>query len=49
MAYTIGANPPAGWITALSTWHFQTWYRDIGGPCGAFSNFSNALTVTFTP
>lgn len=42
-------NPPAGWIFAGQTWNFQTWYRDFGGPCGGFSNFSNALAVTFTP
>lgn len=37
----------AGAITPGSTWHFQTWFRDIGGPCGGFSNTSNALSVTF--
>ncbi len=42
-------NPPAAWIAAGQTWHFQTWYRDLGGPCGGFANFSNALSVTFTP
>jgi len=41
--------PPAGQITALSTWNFQTWYRDPFGPCGQHSNLSNALSVTFTP
>ena len=41
--------PPAGWIFSGQTWNFQTWYRDIGGPCGGFANFSNALAVTFTP
>lgn len=48
VALTAG-NPPPGQITAFSTWNFQTWYRDIGGPCGGNSNFSNALTVNFTP
>jgi hypothetical protein len=42
-------GPPAGWIFSGQTWNFQTWYRDIGGPCGGFANFSNALSVTFTP
>lgn len=37
----------SGAILPGSTWHFQTWYRDIAGPCGAFSNLSNALSVTF--
>ncbi|MEM6674746.1 MAG: hypothetical protein AAF726_18005 [Planctomycetota bacterium] len=49
VAYTLGANPPPGWITSGSTWNFQTYYRDIGGPCGAAFNLSNALTVSFTP
>lgn len=37
----------SGAIVAGSTWHFQGWYRDSSGPCGGFSNFSNALPVTF--
>ncbi|MCP3917522.1 MAG: hypothetical protein GY711_18415 [bacterium] len=41
--------PPAGNIVALSTWSFQAWYRDPGGPCGATSNVTNAVSVTFTP
>ena len=49
VAYTVGANPPAGWITAFSTWHFQTFYRDVGGPCGASFNLSSALTISFVP
>lgn len=36
-------------ILPLSTWNFQVWYRDFGGPCGGASNLSNALSVTFTP
>jgi hypothetical protein len=40
--------PPIA-IAPLSTWNFQVWYRDIGGPCGGNSNLSNALSVTFTP
>lgn len=28
-------------------WHFQSWYRDPGSPCGFGSNLSNAMQVTF--
>ena len=38
-----------GTIVAGSTWHFQAWVRDPGGPCGQGSNTTNALSVTFTP
>ena len=42
------ANAGAGHITALSTWHFQLWYRDpIAG--GAGFNLSDALEFTFCP
>ena len=34
---------PSGLITAGSTWHFQTWFRDSP----ATWNFSDALTVVF--
>lgn len=37
-----------GCITAASTWHFQSWYRDPAGPCGGGFNTSNAMAVTFT-
>lgn len=40
---------PSGTITAGSTWHFQTWYRDPTGPCGTNSNVTNAVKVTFEP
>ena len=36
-------SPPGGVISAGSTWHFQLWYRDVGGA----SNFSNGITVDF--
>lgn len=48
-AYTIANNPPAGHILNGTTWNFQNAYRDIVGPCGAFINWSNGLSVTFTP
>lgn len=40
---------PAGTITAGSTWYFQTWYRDPGGPCGQNANLSNVVRVTYEP
>jgi hypothetical protein len=43
------AGKSGGLITAGSTWNFQAWFRDVGGPCGKGSNLSNALEVTFTP
>jgi spore coat protein A len=42
-------NPPGGWIVAGSTWRFQYWYRDVGGPCGAVYNATNGVAVQFTP
>lgn len=38
---------PAGRIQAGQTWHFQGWYRDGGGPCGAGFNVTNAFSLTF--
>jgi hypothetical protein len=40
--------PAPGCIAAGSTWNFQGWYRDPGGPC-ATSNLSNSWSVMFTP
>jgi len=34
-------------IVAGSTWYFQSWYRDPGGPCGNGHNLSNALEILF--
>jgi len=36
-----------GGIAALSTWNFQHWYRDPGGPCLSSYNLTNALSVSF--
>ncbi len=49
VAYTVANNPPLGQIVSGATWNFQTYYRDLGGPCGFSFNLSNALAVTFTP
>jgi hypothetical protein len=38
---------PTGLVQVGSTWHFQAWYRDPGGPCGFGANLSNAARVTF--
>ena len=37
-----------GAITPGSTWNFQAWYRNPGGPCGSNFNTSSALSVVFT-
>ncbi|QDV09496.1 Soluble aldose sugar dehydrogenase YliI precursor [Planctomycetes bacterium Poly30] len=36
-------------VQAGSTWVFQAWYRDIGGPLGASTNFSGAIAARFRP
>jgi hypothetical protein len=38
---------PASQLTTGSTWNFQHWYRNPGGPCGNQFNLSNAISVTF--
>lgn len=50
VAYS-GANfPLSGHIAAGTTFFFQGWYRDPGGPCGVSNfNLSNALAVRFVP
>ncbi|QDV09247.1 hypothetical protein Poly30_48040 [Planctomycetes bacterium Poly30] len=47
VAQSHALHPAAAQLAAGQTWSFQAWYRDVGGPCGAASNFTNALTVTF--
>ena len=32
-----------------STWYFQAWYRDVGGPLGETYNLTSAASVLFCP
>ena len=36
-------SPPGGVVVPGATWHFQLWYRDVGGT----SNFSDGVSVVF--
>lgn len=49
VSYANSHFPPPAHIVAGSVWSFQTWYRDPTGPCGHFTNVSNAVKVSFTP
>ncbi len=40
---------PGATITPGSTWHFQFWFRDPGGPGGSGFNLTDGLSVTFCP
>lgn len=42
-----GAGP--GRVQAGTTWNFQCWYRDIGGPGGSTFNLTDALSILFAP
>ncbi len=42
-------NAGGGKVVAGSSWNFQYWYRDPGGPGGTGFNASDALAVTFCP
>ena len=46
--YSCNTFGPNGCIDIGETWHYQTWYRDPGGPCGSTSNVTNSWSVTFT-
>jgi len=48
LADIAGMVPPPP-VMAGSTWGFQAWYRDIGGPCNGGSNLTNGWRTTFTP
>ena len=51
-ALTLVAGPglPAlGELAAGSSWHFQFWYRDPGGPGGSGFNLSDACTLVVCP
>ena len=54
----VGATGVAVWaqgftaktsFAAGETQFFQVWFRDPGGLCGAGTNFSNGVEVTFVP
>jgi hypothetical protein len=49
VAASIANFAPPGHITVGSTWSFQHWYRDPGGPCGTAYNVTNAVAATFVP
>jgi len=42
-------NAGGGMVIAGSTWHFQHWYRDPGGPGGTGFNLSDGLSAIFCP
>ncbi|MEM9382700.1 MAG: hypothetical protein AAGB93_22290 [Planctomycetota bacterium] len=45
----VGASPAGSVVSIGSSIGFQLWYRDVGGPCGQPSNWTNALLVLLTP
>jgi hypothetical protein len=38
-----------GFITAGSTWYAQCWYRDLASVCGAQTNLTGGIALTFGP
>jgi hypothetical protein len=49
IASSCATLPVSYCIGAASTWNFQTWYRNLTGPCGHGSNLTNGVQVIFTP
>ena len=43
------AGMAPAFIQEGTTFVFQCWYRDLGGPCGSGFNLSNGYLVSFTP
>lgn len=48
-ALSAPVSKSSGKLHAGTTYHFQTWFRDPNGPCGATYNTSNALSITYVP
>jgi len=49
VAYCNQTFSAAGHLLPGATWHFQAWYRDPHGPCGAYFNTTNSYSVAFVP
>jgi hypothetical protein len=49
VAYSHATFPGTGHILAGSSWRYQHWYRDNGGPCGTNVNISSGVRVQFSP
>jgi hypothetical protein len=43
------AAASGGLIVPGTTWYFQAWHRDVGGPCGTGANLTHAIGVCFEP
>jgi len=46
-AHALNAFIPMGHFMTGSTYYFQGWYRDPGGPCGSSFNLTNGLQITY--
>ncbi|TDJ74126.1 MAG: hypothetical protein E2O39_05125 [Planctomycetota bacterium] len=49
VSFANGTFPPSGALLPGTTWNFQGWYRDPGGPCGASFNLTNAVEISVIP